>query len=65
MRKYVHTYFLLILLIITAAIWYAISYFDSHQNLLVTFFDIGQGDSILTSVTQSQICSYFGYLCLT
>ena len=28
-------------------IWYAVFYFDGHQNLLIHFFDVGQGDSIL------------------
>lgn len=27
-------------------IWYAVFYFEARQNLLVSFFDIGQGDSI-------------------
>lgn len=27
-------------------IWYAIFYFEAHKNLIVNFFDIGQGDAI-------------------
>lgn len=34
----------------TALIWYAVFYFESHQNLLVTFFDVGQGDAIFIEV---------------
>ena len=33
---------------ITVVIWYSVFYFESRQNLLVTFFDVEQGDSILT-----------------
>lgn len=50
MRKHVKTYFLLFLFAVTATIWYAISHFEERQNLLVTFFDIGQGDSIFIEV---------------
>jgi competence protein ComEC len=49
MEKYarnIKTIFLLILVVTTAVIWYAVFYFESHQNLKVTFFDVGQGDSI-------------------
>jgi len=31
---------------ITVVIWYSVFYFESRQNLLVTFFDVEQGDSI-------------------
>lgn len=37
---------LLFLVLSTVLIWYAVFYFESHQNLLLTFFDVGQGDSI-------------------
>lgn len=39
---------LLAALVISAGIiWYAVFYFEQHQNLIVHFFDVGQGDSIL------------------
>lgn len=37
---------LLVLCTFAATVWYAVFYFESHQHLEVTFFDIGQGDSI-------------------
>ena len=37
---------LLFLLFVVVLIWYAVFYFESRQNLLVTFFDIGQGDAV-------------------
>ena len=40
--------FLLALAVFCAVIWYAVFYFEARQNLLVTFFDVGQGDAILT-----------------
>lgn len=36
---------------ITVVTWYAVFYFESHQNLLVTFFDVGQGDAIFIEVS--------------
>src|SRR3989344_8979537 len=38
---------ILILCFVSVAsfVWYAVFYFEARQNLLVTFFDIGQGDS--------------------
>ncbi|MBI2122128.1 MAG: MBL fold metallo-hydrolase [Candidatus Sungbacteria bacterium] len=39
-----------ILVVITIIIWYVVFYFESRQNLLVTFFDVGQGDSIFIEV---------------
>ncbi len=35
---------------VVAIIWYADFYFESRQNLLVTFFDIGQGDAVFIEV---------------
>lgn len=35
--------------------WYAVFYFDARQNLLVTFFDVGQGDAIFIEKGRSQI----------
>jgi len=37
---------LVCLTLLVVLIWYAVFYFEARQNLLVTFFDIGQGDSI-------------------
>lgn len=42
----VRRFSLFILLLVVVLVWYAVFYFEAHQNLLVTFFDIGQGDSI-------------------
>lgn len=42
----VQVVFLITLLVIVAVVWYAVFYFESRQNLLVTFFDVGQGDAI-------------------
>lgn len=39
-------FFLLFFVGVNFVIWYAVFYFESHQNFLVTFFDVGQGDSI-------------------
>lgn len=44
----IYSVFLLILLNII--VWYAVFYFESHQNLVVTFFDIGQGDAALVEI---------------
>jgi competence protein ComEC len=38
--------FLFCLAAAASLIWYAVFYFESHQNLTVTFFDVGQGDAI-------------------
>ena len=38
-------FFLLYLILAVFLIWSAVFYFEAHQNLLVTFFDVGQGDS--------------------
>lgn len=38
--------FLFVLVLATALIWYAVFYFEAHQNLVFTVFDIGQGDAI-------------------
>lgn len=40
-------YFLLFLAAVVAVIWYMVFYLEKHQNLAVTFFDIGQGDAEL------------------
>jgi competence protein ComEC len=49
MQKYLcnlNILFVLMLAAITAVIWYSVFYFESRQNLVVTFFDVGQGDAI-------------------
>lgn len=42
----VRRFSLFVLLLVVVLVWYAVFYFDAHQGLLVTFLDIGQGDSI-------------------
>jgi len=51
-RRYVDQIFLVSLAVIAAVIWHAVFYFEARQNLLITFFDVSQGDATLTSVTQ-------------
>lgn len=46
---------LLGLLALVVLIWYAVFYFEGRQNLLVTFFDVGQGDAIFIEVGGNQI----------
>lgn len=41
---------LIFLALFVVLIWRAVSYFEAHQNFLVTFFDIGQGDAIFVEV---------------
>lgn len=38
------------LLLVVVLVWYAVFYFEARQNLLVSFFDVGQGDSIFIEV---------------
>lgn len=40
------TIFVIALVGAVVVVWYAVFYFESRQNLLVTFFDVGQGDAI-------------------
>lgn len=35
---------------ITVVTWYTVFYFESRQNILVTFFDVGQGDAIFLEI---------------
>lgn len=42
--------FIFILAAFAAIIWYAVFYFESRQNLIITFFDVGQGDSAFLEV---------------
>lgn len=48
--KNLRTIFIVILFGIATVIWYAVFYFDSRENLLIHFFDIGQGDAIFIEV---------------
>lgn len=41
---------LIVLGISVLVIWYAVLYFEAHQNLLVHFWNVGQGDSIFIEV---------------
>ncbi|MBI2640735.1 MAG: MBL fold metallo-hydrolase [Candidatus Sungbacteria bacterium] len=41
---------LIILGALAVVIWYAVFYLEGRQNLLVSFFDIGQGDSVFIEV---------------
>ena len=49
-RQNIKPIFLAVLTALAVIIWYAVFYFESRQNLLVTFFDVGQGDSIFIEV---------------
>lgn len=49
-RRNAKLIFLLSLAAFAAVIWYAVFYFESRQNLWVTFFDVGQGDAIFIEV---------------
>ena len=49
-RAYIRPIFLAALAAAAAVIWYAVFYAEGHQSLLVTFFDVGQGDSIFVEV---------------
>ncbi len=48
-RKNIKPIFLLCMGAVVAVVWYAVFYFESHQNLVITFFDVGQGDSVFIS----------------
>ncbi|QQG45006.1 MAG: MBL fold metallo-hydrolase [Candidatus Sungiibacteriota bacterium] len=41
---------LIILATVSVTIWYAVFYFEARQNLIVNFFDVGQGDAIFIEV---------------
>ena len=45
-------YVLAFLLSVTAFVWYAVLSEERGNVLTVAFLDVGQGDAILTSVTQ-------------
>lgn len=53
MEKYLKNIKIVFLLTMAGAsivIWYAVFYYESRQDLMVTFFDIGQGDAIFIEV---------------
>lgn len=53
MEKYlknIKTILLLVLVTSSTVVWYAVFYYESRQDLMVTFFDIGQGDAIFIEV---------------
>lgn len=54
-KKNIKIISLLALIGAVAVIWYAVFYFEARQNLLVTFFDVGQGDSIFVENAGNQI----------
>lgn len=55
-KKNLRTISLLILISVLAVIWYAVFYFESHQELQLVFFDVDQGDSALIQVeNKSQV----------
>lgn len=49
-RKNIKQIVLVVLATLAAIIWYAVFYFEARQNLLVTFFDVGQGDAIFIEI---------------
>lgn len=49
-RRNSGTIFLLVLCGVVVVIWYSIFHFEGRQHLLVTFFDVGQGDAIFIEV---------------
>ena len=46
MRKHAAKYILSASLILCVAIWYAVYYAEAERNLVIHFFDVGQGDGI-------------------
>ena len=44
--KNIPAYFLIVLAVSCVIIWYAVFYFALHRDFAITFFDVGQGDSI-------------------
>ena len=46
---------LLFMAALAAVTWQAVFYFESHKNLLVTFFDVGQGDAVFIENAGNQI----------
>jgi len=52
LRKNLHLYLLTLLLLFTFIVWGAVIGRVGGGELVVAFLDVGQGDSVLTSVTQ-------------
>lgn len=66
-KKNILPYTLLLVLLFTATIWYAVFAETRNGILTVAFLDVGQGDAILTSVTQpvvSEVELYTHLSCL-
>lgn len=42
--------FVLVLVALATVVWYAVFYWEERQNLLITFFDVGQGDAVFIEV---------------
>lgn len=55
MQKNFKTIFLFVLASASAVIWYSVFHFEGRQNLLITFFDVGQGDAALIEIGGNQI----------
>ncbi len=49
-KKNVGIIFLCILAVVASLVWHTVFYLEAHRNLLVTFFDVGQGDAIFIEV---------------
>ena len=45
-RTYTFVSFLFVCIIVCALIWYGVYYVESRRNLVIHFFDVGQGDGI-------------------
>lgn len=61
LKKYGHWYFLGALALAAYAVWQAVFWAEVHRGrVFLRVFDVGQGDAILTSVTQCNSSSLFG-----
>lgn len=49
-KKYAVKLVLLFLIFVLILVWYALFYYESRQDLLVDFFDIGQGDAVFIEI---------------
>lgn len=45
-KKYIHVYLCVTCAIICVLIWYGVYYLESPHNLVIHFFDVGQGDGM-------------------
>jgi|TARA_Y100000310_G_scaffold162451_1_gene162428 beta-lactamase superfamily II metal-dependent hydrolase len=52
LKEHLRWYFLIGLMLVVGVIWYAIFSESRRDVLTVSFLDVGQGDAILTLVTQ-------------